>query len=165
MNGALLILSCLRRPRAHLYSLDLEGNTTQGTMAECGEIQELSPITDGRGNLLFLEEERHVPFEIKRTYYLYDVPASVERGKHAHFELEQMMFVVGGSIEVELFDGTNRSTYLLDSPKKALLIPKMTWRVMRNFTKGAVCVVLASMPYQEEDYIREYDDFLRIIQE
>ena len=73
-------------------------------MAECGEIQELSPITDGRGNLLFLEEERHVPFEIKRTYYIYDVPGSVERGKHAHYELEQMMFVVGGSIEVELFD-------------------------------------------------------------
>lgn len=123
----------------------------------------ISPITDGRGKLLFMEEQRHIPFEIKRIYYIYNVPESVERGKHAHYELQQAMFVLGGSMEIELDDGHSTVNYTLDSPSKILIIPKLTWRVMRKFSPGAICVVMASLTYSEGDYIRDYNDFLKIV--
>jgi hypothetical protein len=123
----------------------------------------ISPITDGRGKLLFMEEHRHIPFDIKRIYYIYDVPEFIERGKHAHHDLQQAMFVLGGSMEIELDDGSSKITYTLDSPDKVLIMPKLTWRVMRKFSPGAICVVMASLPYSEEDYIRNYNDFLTIV--
>lgn len=114
---------------------------------------------DGRGNLSVIEKEL-LPFQIKRVYYLYDVPSDSSRGGHAHKELQQFLIALSGSFDVVLDNGDHRRSITLNRPNKGLLIPNGVWRELEDFSAGAVCLSLVSAVYEEEDYIREYDDFL-----
>lgn len=119
---------------------------------------DIPKIKDPRGNLSVLEKET-VPFEIKRVYYLYDVPSDAYRGGHAHIEQHEMLIAVSGSFEVVLDDGNRKETIMLNKPNIGLLIPTMIWRELQNFSSGAVCLVMASDVFDEKDYIRDYDQF------
>ena len=123
-------------------------------------IIELPKITDPRGNLTFIEGNRHVPFEIKRVFYLYDVPTGEDRGAHAHKQLHQFLVCLAGSFDVSIDDGISRKTVHLNRPWKGLHIPPMIWASEVNFDPGSVCLVLASAPYTESDYYRDYDQYL-----
>ena len=127
------------------------------------KIIELPRIQDHRGNLTYIESERHVPFEIKRTYYLYDVPGGASRAAHGHKRLQQLMVAMSGSFDVTLDDGNNIKRFHLNRSYFGLYIPPMMWRDLDNFSSGAVCMVLASDYYDEEEYIRKYEDFINII--
>jgi hypothetical protein len=122
---------------------------------------DLPVITDPRGDLTFVEGRNHVPFDIARVYYLYNVPAGAERGGHAHRALEQVVFALSGSFRITVDNGETKQDYVLRDPRKGLYIRNMIWRTMDEFSQGAVCMVLASSPYQESDYIRDYDTFLK----
>ncbi|MBC8397755.1 MAG: WxcM-like domain-containing protein [Flavobacteriales bacterium] len=113
---------------------------------------------EGMGSLSFVEKEI-IPFSIKRVYYLYDVPFNGERGGHAHKDLFQVLIALNGSFELLLDDGSNTKKILLDSPNIGLYIPNGIWREMNNFSKNSVCLVLASEDFDENDYIRNYQDF------
>lgn len=128
---------------------------------ECSLI-ELPKVTDRRGNLSFVESGRHIPFDIQRVYHLYDVPAGESRGGHAHKELHQLMIAMSGSFDVCLDDGYLKKTFSLNKPFMGLYICPMIWRELENFSSGAVCMVLASNLYSEQDYYRNYDDFLQV---
>ena len=117
---------------------------------------------DGRGNLSIIEKDI-LPFNIKRVYYLYDVPSDSSRGGHAHIELQQFLIALSGSFDVILDNGTSRKTITLNSPNKGLLIPNGIWRELENFSAGSVCLSLVSDVYKEDDYIRNYDEFLQFI--
>jgi dTDP-4-dehydrorhamnose 3,5-epimerase-like enzyme len=123
-------------------------------------IVELPKITDPRGNLTFVESERNIPFEIKRVYYLYDVPGGAVRAGHGHRNLHQLVIAIAGSFDVLLDDGQEKTQIHLDRSYRGLYIAPMTWREINNFSSGSVCVVLASDFYDESDYFREYEDFL-----
>jgi len=125
----------------------------------------LPKISDRRGNLTFIEESRHVPFEIKRVYYLYDVPSGESRGGHAHKRLHQFIIALSGSFDVILDDGFERRIYHLNRPYYGLYICPMIWRELDNFSSGSVCLVLASEFYDEDDYIRDYEIFKKMIRE
>ncbi len=120
----------------------------------------LPKITDARGNLSFIEGGIHIPFEIVRTYYLYDVPAGSERGGHAHKDLHQLMIAISGSFDVVLSDGRNNKRFHLNRPYQGLYICPMIWRVLDNFSSGSVSLVLASNNYDENDYYRNYNQYL-----
>lgn len=122
----------------------------------------LPKITDGRGNLAFLESYNHIPFQIERVYYLYDVPLQTIRGEHAHFELEQLIIACSGSIDITLDDGYTSKKYTLNDPCCGLYVAPLIWRRLENFKNRAVCLVMASKKYQESDYIRNYTDFIRV---
>lgn len=126
---------------------------------------QLPKIEDKRGNLTFIEGDNHVPFPIARVYYLYDVPGGEERGGHAHKQLQQLIIAVSGSFDVELDDGFEKKTFSLNRANYGLYLPTMVWRELTNFSSGAVCLVLASRPYEAEDYYRDYDEFVRIAKE
>lgn len=126
-----------------------------------GKWIELPKISDPRGNLTFIENSKHIPFDIKRVYYLYDVPAGVARGGHAHINLTQVAIALAGSFDFLLDNGVEKERYTLNSPYKGLLIQNSTWREMENFSSGSVCLVLASNAYSEDDYIRNYETFLQ----
>lgn len=113
---------------------------------------------DGRGNLSVIEKNI-LPYEIKRVYYLYDVPSSSTRGGHAHKELQQFLIAVSGSFDVVLDNGKTRRIITLNRPDRGLLIPNGVWRELENFSSGAVCLSLVSAEYNEDDYIREYKNF------
>lgn len=121
---------------------------------------DLPKITDERGNLTFIEQHEHVPFEIKRVYYLYDVPGGESRGGHAHRELEQVIIAANGSFDLVLDDSQNRERIHLNQSYYGIYMPPGTWRELENFSSGSVCLVLASKHYDEGDYIRDYDDFV-----
>ncbi|MDY6206286.1 MAG: FdtA/QdtA family cupin domain-containing protein [Prevotella sp.] len=125
-----------------------------------GRIIELPKITDPRGNLTVAESFKNVPFDIKRAYWLYDVPGGGSRGGHAHKRLKQLLVAVSGSFTVTLDDGREKETFLLNHPWQGLLIDTGIWRTLDDFSSGAVCLVLASELYEEEDYIYDYQDFL-----
>jgi dTDP-4-dehydrorhamnose 3,5-epimerase-like enzyme len=125
------------------------------------KIIELPRINDHRGNLTFIESGRHIPFEIKRTYYLYDVPGGATRAGHGHKALHQLMIAMSGSFDITLDDGFEKKLIHLNRSYNGLYIPPMMWRDLDNFSSGAVCMVLASAFYDEGDYFRNYDDFLR----
>lgn len=125
-----------------------------------GRIIELPKITDPRGNLTVAESFKNVPFDIKRAYWLYDVPGGGSRGGHAHKRLKQLLVAVSGSFTVTLDDGREKETFLLNHPWQGLLIDTGIWRTLDDFSSGAVCMVLASELYEEEDYIYDYQDFL-----
>ena len=127
------------------------------------KLVELPKITDARGNLTFIEGSRHIPFDISRVYYLYDVPAGSERGGHAHKDLYQLIIAISGSFNVNLDDGMEKKSFCLNRPYQGLFIPKMIWRELDNFSSGAVCMVLASNTYSEDDYYRDYSEFLAAI--
>ena len=117
-------------------------------------------MSDGRGSLSFVQPGPLLPFDIKRVYYLYDVPEGQVRGSHGHRALESLLMAVAGSVTVEVDDGRNRRTFTLDRPDVGLYLCPMIWRNLTAFSAGTVCVVLASAPYDEADYFRHYDDFL-----
>ncbi|MGZ7068984.1 MAG: sugar 3,4-ketoisomerase, partial [Methanobacterium sp.] len=117
------------------------------------------------GNLTFIEDNTHVPFEIKRVYYLYDVPGGESRGGHAHKNLEQFIIAANGSFDVILDDGYNRERFHLNRSYYGLYVPSMIWRELDNFSSGSVCLSLASELYDEDDYIRDYKDFREIAQQ
>jgi len=127
------------------------------------EVIQLPIVPDHRGNLTFIEGQRHVPFDIKRVYYLYDVPSGSERAGHAHLQLRQLIIAASGSFSVHLDDGYNKETVFLNRSHMGLLMGPRVWRVIDNFSSGAVCLVLASMVYDETDYIRNYDDFRKTV--
>ena len=126
-----------------------------------GRIIQLPKIHDPRGNLTVAEGESSVPFDIKRAYWVYDVPGGESRGGHAHKSLKQFVVAMGGSFHVTLDNGSQRETFLLNHPWEALVIEPGTWRTLDDFSSGAVCMVLASEHYEEEDYIRDYEEFLK----
>ncbi|SFO96646.1 WxcM-like, C-terminal [Prevotella sp. tf2-5] len=127
------------------------------------EIINLPKITDPRGNLTVAEQMENVPFEIKRAYWVYDVPAGESRGGHAHKRLKQFVVALSGSFHVTLDNGYERETVLLNHPYQGLLIETNTWRTLDDFSSGAVCLVLASELYEEDDYIYDYEDFLKYV--
>jgi hypothetical protein len=122
----------------------------------------LPKITDTRGNLTFIEGLRHIPFEISRVYYLYDVPEKCQRGGHAHKALHQLIIAVSGSFDVHLSDGKNTKIFHLDSPIIGLYVCPMIWRELCNFSENSICLVLASNYYDEDDYYRDYDQFKNV---
>lgn len=121
----------------------------------------LPKIVDPRGNLTAVEELREVPFAPRRVYWTYDVPAGERRGGHAHKECREMLVAISGSFTVTLDDGHHRRNFHLNRPYQALLIETGIWRTLSNFASGSVCLVLASDLFDEDDYIRNYDDFKR----
>jgi oxalate decarboxylase/phosphoglucose isomerase-like protein (cupin superfamily) len=121
---------------------------------------DLRRIANPKGNLTPIEGGIDVPFEIKRVYYLYDVPGGESRGGHAHRELEQFIVAASGSFEVVLDDGQERRSWFLNRSWYGLYVPKMAWRELVNFSSGSVCLVLASAHYDEADYFRAYEDFV-----
>lgn len=120
---------------------------------------ELPVIRNPQGNLTFIEENRHVPFPIARVYYLYDVPEGAVRGGHAHRALEQLLVPIGGRFDVVVDDGSARRRIPLDDPRVGLHLPSMIWRELEDFSAGSFCLVLASAPYDETDYYRDYEEF------
>lgn len=124
-----------------------------------GTIITLPKITDPRGNLT-VAEGNSLPFAIQRAYWVYDVPGGESRGGHAHKKLWQLLVAVSGSFTVTLDNGQRKETFLLNHPWQALIIKNNTWRTLDDFSSGAVCLCLASDKYDEDDYIRDYDDYL-----
>ncbi len=124
---------------------------------------DLPKISDPRGNLTFIEGGRHVPFDIRRVYYLYDVPGGAERGGHAHKELHQLIVAMSGSFDVVLDDGFEKKRIHLNRSYTGLYVCPMIWRELDNFSSGSVCMVLASNHYDEADYYRDYQDFLNAV--
>lgn len=130
------------------------------SIKDCRRI-DLPKIQDHRGNLTFIEAGRHAPFEFRRVYYLYDVPGGAARAAHGHKALHQLMIAMSGSFDVTLDDGFEKKTFHLNRSYFGLYIPPMIWRDLDNFSSGAVCMVLASDYFDEADYYRNYDDFIR----
>jgi dTDP-4-dehydrorhamnose 3,5-epimerase-like enzyme len=128
-------------------------------LSDC-KIIDLPKISDPRGNLTFVESGKHIPFEFKRTYYLYDVPGGAERGGHGHRQLQQFIIAMSGSFDVILDDGFNTKRFHMNRSHYGLYIPSMMWRTIENFSSGSVCMVLASEFYDESDYYRDYEIFL-----
>ena len=126
---------------------------------------DLPKISDPRGNLTFLETNRHAPFDLKRVYYLYDVPAGESRGGHAHRKVEEFIIAASGSFDVILNDGTSEERFHLSRPWVGLHVTRMVWRELDSFSSGSVCLVAASELFDEDDYIRDFDEFTRLIGE
>jgi len=129
------------------------------SVAECRLI-DLPRIKDERGNLTFIETGRHVPFEIKRVFYLYDVPGGATRGGHAHRALHQMLIAMSGSFTVTVDDGTQRKKFRLNRSYFGLYMPPLIWREIDDFSSGAVCLAVVSDFFDESDYYRTYEEFL-----
>ena len=128
------------------------------TLDECRVIT-LPMVHRAEGNITPVEGGRDIPFDIARVYYLYDVPGGAERGGHAHKQLEQIIVSVMGAFDVVVDDGERRETFRLNRAFYGLYVPRLMWRELVAFSSGGICLVLASRPYEEEDYIRNYDDF------
>ena len=123
---------------------------------------ELPKFNDARGNLSVIEGGQHIPFDIKRVYYLYDVPGGSDRGSHAHKNLHQFIVAMSGSFDVVLDDGKEKKRFHLNRSYSGLYVCPMMWRDLDNFSSGSVCVVLASAHYDADDYIRNYEEFLTL---
>ncbi len=124
------------------------------------KIIEIPKIENSLGNIAVIENDV-IPFEIKRVYYLYDIPSSAVRGGHSHKKLQQVLIAISGSFDVVLKDGKTQKKVTLNKPSKGLLIGNNIWRELENFSSGAVCLVIASQVFEEADYIRDYNDFLK----
>lgn len=126
------------------------------------EIIQLPKFLDSRGNLSFVEQFSHIPFEIKRTYWLYDVPGGECRGGHAYIENEEFIVALSGSFDVILDDGKEKKTYTLNRSYYGLYVPKGLWREMENFSTNSLAMILSSTDYDANDYVRDYDEFLKL---
>ena len=126
---------------------------------------DLPVVTDPRGDLTYVEGGNHVPFDIARVYYLYNVPVDSERGGHAHRVLQQVVFALSGSFRLKIDDGFEKTEFWLRNPRQGVLIDRLIWREMDAFSQGTVCMVLASHAYDEADYIREYSNFMAEVKE
>ena len=135
-------------------------NNRQTTVEDCKQVS-LPKIHNRSGNITALENKKSIPFDINRVYYLYDVPSNEERGGHAHYELEQFIIAVSGSFDIILNDGITEKIVTLNRPDKALHVVPGLWREINNFSGGSICLVLASIKYDQNDYIRNYNDFLK----
>ena len=133
-----------------------------GDVSKCRLI-DLPRFQDARGSVTFIEPGRWLPFDIRRVYYLYDVPAGSVRGAHGHRQLEQMIIAVAGSMDVELDDGFRKRAFHLSRPDQGLYVSSMIWRTLGRFASGTVCVVLASQRFDESDYFRDYDEFMAAV--
>lgn len=132
-------------------------------MLDSVELIELPKIADRRGNLTFVESNRHVPFSIARVYYVYDVPGGALRGGHAHKDDQEFIVAVLGSFRVRLSDGFNHKSYTLKRAYHGLYVPSMLWRDLDDFSSGSVCLVMSSNPYDEEDYYRDFDTYMSVM--
>ena len=126
------------------------------------KIIDIPKITNSKGNIGVIENDT-VPFEVKRVYYLFDVPSGTKRGGHAHKKLKQVILAISGSFDVVLKDGKSKETITLNRPDKGLLIENNIWRELENFSSGSVCLVLASEEFSEDDYIRTYKEYLSFV--
>jgi hypothetical protein len=129
------------------------------------QILKLPKIEDDRGNLSFIEGEKHIPFAIKRTYLIYDVPGGEVRGGHAYKNLSEFIIALSGSFDVVLDDGNNEKVFSLNRSYYGLYVPKLIWRSLENFSTNSLCMILASTRYDEKDYIRNYEIFKSITNE
>jgi dTDP-4-dehydrorhamnose 3,5-epimerase-like enzyme len=123
------------------------------------QLLKIPVVEDTRGNLAFIQNDV-LPFEFKRVYYLFDVPSNSFRGSHAHIDQSEVLIALSGSFDVVLNDGFEKKSFLLNKPNIGLYIPTGMWRELENFSSGAVCLVFASGTYNEQDYIRDFDQFL-----
>jgi len=137
----------------------MPGNNSNFSVNAC-QIITLPKVSDPRGNLTFIEGGGHIPFDIQRVYYLYDVPGGAERGGHAHKGLSQLIIAMSGSFDVVLDDGREKKRYHLNRSYNGLYVCPMIWRELDNFSSGSVCMVLASNHYDESDYYRNYDEYI-----
>jgi len=135
--------------------------TQQLSINDC-KVMLLPKIADPRGNLTFVEGNRHIPFAIQRVFYLYDVPGGAERGGHANKALHQLIIAMSGSFDVVLDDGAEKRRIHLNRSYSALYVCPMIWRALDNFSSGSVCMVLASHPYDQDDYYRDYDEYVSV---
>lgn len=131
------------------------------SLAKDCRILDLPKVPDVRGNLTFIENSRHIPFEVKRVFYTYDVPGGESRAEHANINTEQFIIAMSGSFDVTIDDGYKRVKFQLNRAHYGLYVPKMIWRGIENFSSGAVCLVLASSFYSKDDYIRDYEEFIK----
>ena len=129
---------------------------------ESAQIIELPKILDKRGNLSIIEEFKNIPFKIERTYWIYDVPGGESRGGHAYRENEEFIVALSGSFDVILDDGNERKTFSLNRSYYGLYVPKGLWREINNFSTNSLALILSSTVYEEKDYIRDYNDFLKM---
>lgn len=130
------------------------------TVYDCTIIELDKHHSDRKGNITVVENNKDIPFEVRRTYYLYDVPGGESRGAHAHKELSQLIVAASGSFMVTLDDGKVKRSFLLNRPYQGLLVVPGIWRDLDDFSSGSVCLVLASHKYDEADYIRDYNEYL-----
>ncbi len=140
--------------------MKLETPKTQSGSLDGCRIVDFPKISDPRGNLTFVEGGRHIPFDIQRVYYLYDVPGGAERGGHAHKGLQQLIVAMSGSFDVVLDDGREKKRFHLNRSYNGLYVCPMIWRELDNFSSGSVCMVLTSKRYDEDDYDRDYQQYL-----
>lgn len=139
----------------------MEGvNNVIGNVYDCTVLEFDRHHSDRKGDLTVIEGLKSVPFDVKRIYYLYDIPNGESRGGHAHRGLYQLIFAASGSFTVTLDDGCTKRTFMLNSPYQGLMVVPGIWRTLDEFSSGAVCLVLASERYSEDDYIRDYDEFI-----
>lgn len=138
----------------------MKGLAGAGSVYDCSMVY-LNKIHNRAGNITALENNEGIPFEVRRVYYLYDVPGGEERGGHAHYQLQQFVIAVSGAFDVLLDDGLNKKVVHLDRPFIGLHITAGIWRELLNFSSGSVSLVLASHIYDEQDYIRDYEEFKR----
>lgn len=132
----------------------------KNTVYDCTMIELDKHHSDRKGNITVVENNKDIPFEVRRTYYLYDVPGGESRGAHAHKELSQLIIAVSGSFTVTLNDGRVKRTFLLNRPNQGLYVVPGIWRDLDDFSSGSVCLVLASHEYDEKDYIRHFNNFI-----
>lgn len=140
----------------------MKSNSRKGGLAAC-QIIDLPKKSDPRGNLTFIEGGRHIPFDIRRVYYIYDAPGGAERAGHAHKRLRQFFIAMSGSFDIVLDDGRAKKTFHMNRSYYGLYVPSMIWREINNFSSGSVCMILASEFYDEQDYFRTYDPFLQAV--
>jgi hypothetical protein len=131
------------------------------TVFDCSVI-DITKVHNQSGNITVIENLKNIPFEVKRVYYLYDIPGGEARGGHAHYELEQYIIAASGSFDVILSDGRNRKIVTLNRPNFALHVVPALWRELDNFSSGSVCLVLASHKYDESDYIRDHSEYIKM---
>lgn len=158
-NSSVLILSSDQSDKDHINNILPLKSMRQTTVLDCSFI-EIDKHHSNVGNIASIAKGKLIPFDINRTYFLYDVPGGEERGGHAHKELKQLIIAVNGSFDVILNDGNTKTTITLNRPYLGLLIAPGIWRELNNFSSGSTCLVLASLPYNETDYIRNYEEFL-----